>query len=146
MLILSEERSFRQDLRDKQDCWDFIMKDELTEKIIGAAYRVFNELGHGFLESVYEKALRLELEEAGLMCEAQRAIRVLYRGAVVGDFYADLVVNESVILELKSVQKLVKVHEVQLVNYLAATGMDTGLLINFGESGVEVKRKVRVLK
>jgi GxxExxY protein len=122
------------------------MKDELTEKVIGAAYRVFNVLGYGFLESVYEKALVLELTESGLRCESQKSLRVIYRGTIVGDFYADLVVEEMLVVELKSVQKLSKIHEVQLVNYLTATGLELGLLINFGEGGVEVKRKVRVLE
>jgi GxxExxY protein len=122
------------------------MKDELTEKVIGAAYRVYNVLGHGFLESVYEKSLLLELIEAGLRCESQKSLRVHYRGKIVGDFYADLLVEETLIVELKSVQKLSQVHEVQLVNYLTVTGLELGLLLNFGEGGVEVRRKVRVLQ
>jgi len=116
--------------------------NELTEKVIGCAYRVHNELGAGFLEKVYENALRIEVAEAGLAVKQQRPIPVLYHGEAVGDFFADLMVEDRLIVELKAVQKLAKEHEVQLVNYLAATGIDDGLLINFGSS-VEVKRKYR---
>jgi len=114
----------------------------LTERIIGCAYAVHNALGPGYLEKVYENALRIELEEAGLSVTQQQPIPVHYHGQVVGDFYADLMVEGSVIVELKAIQSLAKEHEVQLVNYLAATGIDDGLLINFGSS-VEVKRKFR---
>ena len=119
--------------------------DELTEKVIGCAYLVHNELGAGFLEKVYENALRIELAEAGLAVKQQNPIPVKYRGEVVGDFYADLIIEDSLIVELKAVQELCKAHEVQLVNYLTATGIDNGLLINFGAS-VEVKRKFREYK
>jgi GxxExxY protein len=114
----------------------------LTDRIIGCAYAVHNALGPGFLEKVYENALRLELDEAGLAVEQQQPIPVCYRGQLVGDFYADLIVAGRVIVELKAVQNVAKEHEVQLVNYLTATGIDDGLLINFGSS-VDVKRKFR---
>ncbi len=114
----------------------------LTERIIGCAYRVHNELGPGFLEKVYENALKIELEEAGLVVAQQHPVPVRYHGKSVGDFYADLIVEGLVIVELKGVLHLAKEHEVQLVNYLTATGIDDGLLINFGSS-VEVKRKFR---
>jgi len=116
--------------------------DVLTERIIGCAYAVHNALGPGFLEKVYENALRIELEEEGLAVEQQHPVPVRYRGRVVGDFYADLMVETRVIVELKAVVNLAKEHEVQLVNYLTATGIDDGLLINFGSS-VDVKRKFR---
>jgi GxxExxY protein len=116
--------------------------NDLTEKVIGCAYRVHNELGTGFLEKVYENALRIELGEAGLSVKQQHPIPVMYHGEVVGDFFADLMVEDHLIVELKAVQNTAKEHEVQLVNYLAATGVDDGLLINFGSS-VEVKRKFR---
>jgi GxxExxY protein len=119
--------------------------EDLTEKIIGAAYPVYNRMGHGFLESVYEKCLLIELESMGLSCQSQVPIVVRYNGQVVGNFVADIVVNHTVIVELKSVNRLVTSHEVQLVNYLTATGLPVGLLLNFGEYGVDVKRKVRVL-
>jgi GxxExxY protein len=102
-------------------------------------------MGHGFLESVYEKCLLIELESMGLSCQSQVPIVVRYNGQVVGNFVADIVVNHTVIVELKSVNRLVTSHEVQLVNYLTATGLPVGLLLNFGEYGVDVKRKVRVL-
>lgn len=118
---------------------------ELTEKIIGCAYRVYNKMGFGFLESVYEKCLLIEMRNAGLKAMAQNPITVFYNNEVVGDFTADLVVEDDIMLELKSVRRIVKAHEVQLVNYLTATGKDVGLIINFGENGVEIKRKVREL-
>ena len=118
---------------------------EITEKIIGCAYRVYNTMGFGFLESVYEKCLIIELRQAGLSVESQKAITVCYKGEPVGQSFADLLVEDAVIVELKSVRRLAEAHEVQLVNYLTATGIDVGLLLNFGES-VEVKRKYREYK
>ena len=118
---------------------------EITEKIIGCAYRVYNKMGFGFLESVYEKCLLIELRKAGLKAIAQQAITVRYDGEIVGEFVADIVVEDTIILELKSVRRLVKAHEMQLVNYLVATEKPLGLLLNFGEIKVEVKRKLRDL-
>ena len=119
--------------------------EDITREIIGCAYRVYNKMGFGFLESVYEKCLVIELHKTGLKVESQKSIPVRYEGENVGDFAADLVVEGKVIVELKSVQRLIKAHEIQLVNYLVATGLPVGLLINFGESKVEVKRKLRQL-
>ena len=119
--------------------------DKLTHIIIGCAFRVHNTLGAGFLEKVYENALRIELELAGLRVEQQVKIRVLYHGQPVGEYEADLLVEGCIILELKAVRTLASEHEVQLVNYLTATEMDYGLLINFGPS-VEVKRKYRTYR
>lgn len=119
--------------------------ENITEKIIGCAYQVYNRMGYGFLESVYEKCMLIELKKAGLKSEYQKPIIVYYDGEVVGQFVADIFVEDTIILELKSVKSIAKAHEVQLVNYLVATGKDVGLLINFGEQKVEVKRKVRVL-
>jgi GxxExxY protein len=119
---------------------------ELTEKIIACAYRVYNKMGAGFLESVYEKCMIIELRKLGLMAEVQKAINVFYEEELVGEFIVDMIVNNTVILELKSIRQLAKAHEVQLVNYLVATGKSVGLLINFGEDKVEVKRKLRQLK
>ena len=116
--------------------------DDLTRMIIGCAYKVHNTLGSGFLEKVYENALRIELEKLGRKIKQQEPINVSYEGEVVGEYYADLWVDDSVVVEVKAVQTLVKRHEVQLVNYLAATNIDNGLLLNFGSS-VEVKRKFR---
>ncbi len=115
---------------------------DLTEKIIGCAYRVYNTMGSGFLESVYEKCLAIELEMAGLEAEFQKSIDVFYASQQVGNFVADIFVENQVIVELKAVRRLVSAHEVQLVNYLAASKIQVGLLINFGEKKVEVKRRV----
>ena len=118
----------------------------LTEKIIGCAYRVYNQMGFGFLESVYEKCMMIELERNGLRAEAQTPIEAHYEGILVGDFIADIVVEDTVIVELKSAKRLSQAHEAQLVNYLVATGKPVGLLLNFAEEKVEVKRKVRFLR
>ena len=119
--------------------------EELTEKIIGCAYRVYNKMGFGFLESVYEKCLLIELKKEGLQAESQKDITVNYENEVVGEFKADIVVEDTIILELKSVKQIVQAHEVQLVNYLVATGKPVGLILNFSEQKVEVKRKVKDL-
>lgn len=119
--------------------------EELTEKIIGCAYRVYNKMGFGFLESVYEKCLAIELRKAGFKVEVQKPITVFYDDEIVGDFIADIFVNDLIILELKSVRRIINAHEVQLVNYLVATKKDVDLLINFGERKVEIKRKMKEL-
>jgi GxxExxY protein len=116
--------------------------DELTAIIIGCAYDVHNTLGSGFLEKVYENALRIELIRRGLSVKQQEPIMVYYLGELVGDYYADILVENRIVVELKAVLALTKEHEVQLVNYLMATSTETGLLINFGSS-VQVKRKFR---
>ncbi len=122
-----------------------MLNKEITEKIIGCAYTVYNKMGYGFYETVYEKCLLIELRKAGLSVEAQKAITVCYDGDVVGEFIADIIVEDEIVLELKSVSHLIKAHEVQLVNYLVATNKPLGLLLNFGENKVEVKRKVKNL-
>jgi len=106
------------------------------------AHTKHNTLGCGFLEKVYENALRIELEKLGLRVRQQEPINVLYDGRVIGNFYADLWVDERVVIELKAVQSIAKEHELQLVNYLTATLVDVGLLLNFGSS-VQVRRKFR---
>ena len=121
-------------------------KKKLTEKIIGCAYRVYNRMGFGFLESVYEKCMLIELNKAGLNADSQKPIKVYYDNEVVGDFVADIIVNDTIILELKSVRRIIRAHEVQLVNYLVATRRPVGLLLNFGERKVDVKRKIRILE
>ena len=118
---------------------------ELTEKIIGCAYRVYNKMGFGFLESVYEKCMLIELGKTNLFVESQKPIIVRYENEVVGEFIADIIVNDTIILELKSVRQIIQAHEVQLVNYLVATGKPVGLIINFGERKVEIKRKIKDL-
>lgn len=114
----------------------------LTEKIIKCAFNVHNELGSGFLEKVYENALRIELVQENIEVKQQIPVEVHYKGKVIGSYCADLLVENKVLVELKAVETLVKQHEVQLVNYLKATGFSIGLLINFGTS-VQIKRKMR---
>ena len=114
---------------------------ELTSKIIECAYKVHNTLGFGFLEAVYQNALLIELIKAGLQAEKDKKIKVYYDNQVIGDYMADIIVEGKIILELKSVKELHPAHEAQLVNYLKATGLEVGLLLNFGES-MEIKRKV----
>lgn len=114
---------------------------ELSEKIIAAAYKVHNELGYGFLEKVYKNAIAIEMGENGLNCVLETPLKVLYHGKEVGDYFADIIVDDKVVVEIKAINKLDMVHEVQLVNYLKATGINVGLLINFGRS-VEVRRRV----
>ncbi|MDH4164331.1 MAG: GxxExxY protein [Nitrospirota bacterium] len=116
--------------------------EKLTEKILGVSFEVLNELGHGFLESVYHKALVIAFQQAGLDVQEQVPLKVLFRGQTVGDFYADIVVEGQVVLELKSAKTLSGEHEAQLVNYLKATGMKVGLLLNFGKPRLEWKRLV----
>ena len=119
---------------------------DLCGHVIGAAMKVHSTLGPGFLESVYQNALMWELQKLGLKVDAQKPISVHYDGQVVGVFTADLLVNDSLILELKANQLLAKAHEVQLVNYLVATGVDEGLLLNFGAERLEYKKKFRLPK
>ena len=119
---------------------------ELTEMIIGCAMKVHNTLGAGFLESVYQNALVYELRKAGLSVECEARIQVRYEDIVVGDFFADLLVEHQVMVENKAVQSIAVAHEVQLVNYLTATGIEVGLLINFGSQRLEFKRKHRTFR
>ena len=120
--------------------------EEISHKIIGAAYKVHNELGFGFLESIYKKAMVIELSKDNLTVETEKPLQVYYDDQIVGDFYVDLLVEDEIVVELKSVENLSKAHEVQLVNYLNGMKKEIGLLINFGPSGVNVKRKYRNLK
>ena len=117
---------------------------ELTEKI-GCAYRVYNRMGFGFLEGVYEKCMLIELRKASLEAASQKSITVYYENEIVGELVADIIVNNTIILELKSVRQIIKAHEIQLVNYLVATGKPVGLILSFGERKVEIKRKLKDL-
>ncbi len=117
--------------------------EKLTETIIGCAMKVHRALGPGFLESVYQKALAHELRKARLTVECEKPIQVTYDGIVVGDFAADMLVEGAVMLENKAVQTLAPAHEVQLVNYLTATEVEIGLLLNFGGEKLEFRRKHR---
>ena len=117
--------------------------NELTEKIIGCAYTVGNELGAGFLEKVYENALSHELRKAGLNAKQQQGIRVKYDGIIVGEFVADLLVEDCVLIELKTAKTLDDAHMAQCLNYLKATSLHLCLLINFGSPRVQIKRIVK---
>ena len=119
---------------------------QLTETIIDCAMKVHRTLGHGFLESVYQKALAHELQKAGLRAECEKPIQVRYDGVIVGDFAADMLIEGVVMVENKAVQALATVHEVQLVDYLTATGVEIGLLLNFGAQKLEFKRKHRTYR
>lgn len=118
-----------------------LLHEETTEKILGAFYEVYNTLGYGFLEKYYEKALIIELERLGLEVRTQVPVQVHYKGVFLGDHFLDLVVDDKVIVEIKAVELLVPAHEAQLLNYLRATGMRVGLLVNFGRRP-EFRRKV----
>lgn len=114
---------------------------EITEKIVKAFYKVYNTLGYGFLEKVYENALLIEIEKAGLLVKKQSEIKVYYEEKEVGVYFADLVIENCVIIELKTAEILKAEHEFQLINYLKATEIEVGLLLNFGKKP-EVRRKV----
>lgn len=124
-----------------------MIKDEaylnrLSEQVIGCAYAVGNTLGYGFLEKVYENAIAHELVKRGLDVSRQQPIKVYYDGVDVGDYFADLVVDDEIIIELKAVKNIDNIHLAQCLNYLKATKKKLGLLINFGHYRVEVKRVV----
>ena len=114
---------------------------DITEKIIKAFYNVYNKLGYGFLEKVYENAMLIELKKFGLDCRNQFPIKVYYDEKNVGEYFADIIVNDYVIVELKAAENLCEEHECQLVNYLKATEIEVGLLLNFGKEP-QMKRKV----
>lgn len=119
-----------------------MLHEELTKEIIACAYNVHNTLGTGFLEKVYENAMMIELADHGFEASQQFPVPVHYKNILVGDFYADIIVERKIVVEIKAVEKLAPIHEVQLVNYLKGTNNEIGLLINFGSS-VTVKRKYR---
>ena len=114
---------------------------ELTGTILGAFFQLYKEMGHGFSEKVYETAFAILLEELGLVVERQRPIKVYFHGRLVGEYIADMVVNGVVLVELKAVEKLTNAHEAQLLNYLKATEIEVGLLLNFGLEA-EFRRKI----
>lgn len=127
----------KRQMRQQQD----YKHSDITAKIIECFYKVYNTLGYGFLEKVYENTMFLELREMGLFVEKQKPIKVYYKKHKVGDYYADLIVSEAVIVELKAAQALCPEHEYQLINYLKATEIEVGLLLNFGKSP-RFKRKI----
>lgn len=114
---------------------------DITELIIKCAFTIHNHLGSGFLEKVYKNSLLVELNNSGLTAKQEVPLKIKYKNVIVGDYIADIIVNNCIIIEIKAIQNLIKIHEVQLVNYLKATGLEVGLLINFGKS-VEIKRKI----
>jgi len=118
-----------------------MLHSELTEKIIKAFYKVYNTLGYGFLEKVYENVLVIELKKMGFHISQQYNIKVYYDGVIVGDYFADIIVEDNVIIELKSAESLRKEHKFQLINYLKATEKEVGLLLNFGKTP-EFKRAI----
>ncbi len=118
-----------------------MLHSEITEKIIKAFYKVYNTLGYGFLEKVYENAMAIELRKMGFDYRQQQRIKVYYENEIVGDYYADLIVNDSVIVELKASATIHEEHEAQLLNYLRATQVEVGLLLNFGKKP-EFKRLI----
>jgi GxxExxY protein len=120
------------------------LHSELTKSIIGCAFAVHNTLGAGFLEKVYENALAMELEGNGHAVKQQQPIKVFYRGVLVGEFVADLLVDDKVVVELKAVAGISPAHEVQLVNYLKASGLEVGLVLNFGSSLTHKRKHVPV--
>ena len=117
-----------------------MLHGELTNKIIGAFYKVYNTLGYGFLEKVYENSLKIELRRLGLKVEQQKNIKVNYEGYEVGEYFADLIVNDDVIIELKAAQSICEEHEAQLLNYLRATDKEVGLLFNFGKEAKFIRK------
>ena len=127
-------------MESKQE--DFLYKD-LTFKIIGIAMEVHRELGFGFLEKVYENALMIAFRLAGIKVVQQAAIKVYYRGEIVGEYVADILVEDKVILELKSQDKITDVHRAQTLNYLKATNLKVALILNFGKRSLEHERLVR---
>ncbi len=118
-----------------------MLHEEITSRVIAAFFVVYNELGYGFLEKVYENALTIELRKSGLKVLQQMPIRVCYEGQLVGDYFADLLVADKVIVELKAADAITEAHECQLINYLKATRMEVGLLLNFGPEP-KFKRKI----
>jgi GxxExxY protein len=119
-----------------------LIEGELTEKVLGAAFKVLNKLGTGFLEKVYENALSFELQRSGLLVEPQKVFPVKYESVIVGEYQADFVVAGKVIVECKAISNIDSVHEAQLINYLKASGVRVGFLINFGRPTLEYRRLV----
>jgi len=109
-----------------------LLYSDITDKALKAYYNVYNRLGFGFLEKVYENAMLLEFAEINVYCERQKPIKVYYKDKIVGEYYADIMIENKVVLELKAAEALAEAHELQLINYLKATELEVGLLLNFG--------------
>lgn len=128
---------------ERHETGDKVLFRELSYEIVAAAIQVWKTLGYGFLEKVYENALAIELQQRGILAEQQRPIKVYYNGRIVGDYVADIVVDDQIILELKSAKAIDTVHLAQTLNYLKATGMRLGIVLNFGPDKLDFKRVVR---
>lgn len=115
-------------------------QDVKTESIIGTAFEVMNELGHGFLESIYHKSFAIALTQKGFQVQSEVDMPVYFRGFIVGNFKADLLIDKEIIVEVKAVDRIIGNHKAQTINYLVASGMNTGLIINFGNPKVEIAR------
>ncbi|MEO8665457.1 MAG: GxxExxY protein [Ignavibacteria bacterium] len=118
-----------------------LLHKEITDKILKCFYEVYTKLGYGFLERIYKNAMHYELNSSGIMCESEKQIKVFYKGNLMGDYYSDLIVDNKVIVELKTCESLREEHEWQLINYLRSTDIEVGLLLNFGKKP-EFKRKL----
>jgi len=115
--------------------------EEISDKIINSFYNVYNTLGYGFLERVYENAMMIDLRKAGLNCENQVPIKVFYQNEIIGEYFADILVENKIIIGLKAIKHITKQDEAQILNYLSSTKIEVGLLLNFGEKP-EIKRKI----
>ncbi len=118
------------------------MGNNLSRRVIGCALEVSNTLGPGFFEKIYEKALCIEFEKNGIDFQTQKSVNVIYKGSLVGEYITDIIVEDKLLLELKAVSALCSEHEAQLMNYLKATGLSVGLLLNFGKPKLGIKRMV----
>jgi GxxExxY protein len=141
MIRAAPQSQINMDIQDEQD--KGLEHGRITQAVIGCAIEVINELGAGFVESVYERALLLALRQKGLRCDSQCPVTVLFRGESVGDFIVDILVEQKVLVELKAVKAIAPEHQAQIINYLKATGINVGLLINFGSPKLEYKRFTR---
>ena len=121
---------------------DKILFKDLSYKIVGLAMQVYNKLGYGFLEKVYENALMILFHKEGIKAMQQTPVTVYFEGKVVGEYYADILVEDKIILELKSAEEIVDVHRSQVLNYLKATGLQLAIILNFGKEGLEYERLV----
>jgi GxxExxY protein len=117
-----------------------LLYEELSAKVLGACFEVMNELGAGFLEGVYQKALLIALQQKGIKAIPQFPLEVSFRGQVIGNYFADILVEDKIIIELKTVSVLIPEHQAQVINYLKATGIEVGLLVNFARPKLEYKR------
>jgi GxxExxY protein len=143
-LLKQRKTRIYRDIQDNQDRkHKTMLYEKLTESVLGACFDVMNELGAGFLESVYEKALLIALRDKGLTAQSQVPLSVIFRGEKVGEFFSDILVEGKIIVELKAAKALAPEHQAQIINYLKATGIEVGLLVNFGPTKLEYRRLQR---